>query len=430
MLYFFCFRAACRPSAALALSVVFFTGAHAQPLQTTLPADSPPTATATAPRSSPSLRLALEAAWALSPAARSADSRRAEIQARARAAASWINGAPGATLAQRSDRFSANRGFREYEAELELPLWSPGVRGATQRELLARRLNFAPQQLVARLKLAAEVRELAASLAIARTERDLAERKHSEARALAQDVERRVKAGDTARVDSLQAQSQVAQAASGSEQAGAALKRLQNQWLALTGLAEAPPLDEALPPRSALANPDHPVVQAAQAQVQTAQAKLELTEADKRDPMSLGVGVTRERATFGATGETSLRLALKIPFGGDNRNGPRIAAARAELDAAQAEADAVVRQTRHELASASAGLDAARRIEATMAERARLGQEVQALVAKAFRLGESDLPTRLRADNEKFEADLSLARARIGTQRATSQLNQALGLLP
>ena len=65
-----------------------------------------------------------------------------------------------------------------------------------------------------------------------------------------------------------------------------------------------------------------------------------------------------------------------------------------------------------------------------MAERARLSTEVQALVAKAYRLGESDLPTRLRADSEKFEADLSLARARVGLQRAISQLNQALGLLP
>jgi cobalt-zinc-cadmium efflux system outer membrane protein len=410
------------------LLVFVATAAHAQP--TSPPASAPSYVLVSASGNSPTVRDALEAAWALSPAARSADNRRAELQARQRAAASWINGAPSATLAQRSDRFNANRGFREYEAELELPLWSPGVRGATERELAAQRLSFEPQQQLARLKLATEVRELAANLAVARTERDLAERKLSEARTLAQDVERRVKAGDTARVDSLQAQSQVAQAASGSEQAEAALKRLHNQWLALTGLSTVPPLNEPPPTPSALTSSDHPVLQAAQALVHAAQAKLALTEADKRDPMSVGVSVTRERATFGAAGETSLRLALKIPFGGDNRNASRIAAARAELEAAQADADAAVRHTSGELASASAGLDAARRTEATMAERARLSQEVQALVAKAFRLGESDLPTRLRADNEKFEADLSLARARVGMQRAISQLNQALGLLP
>lgn len=392
-------------------------------------ASSAPAASAAA-RNGPSLRQALDAAWALSPAARSTDSRRAEMEARERAASSWINGSPSALLAQRSDRFNNNGGFREYEAELELPIWSPGVRGAAQRELAAQRLGFEPQQGAARLKLAAEVREAAAGLALARTDRELATRKHNEALALAQDVARRVKAGDSARVDGLQAQSLVQQAASTREQAEVALARLQNQWLALTGLAAAPSLDEALPSGKPVLHPDHPAIQAAQTRVQAAQAKLELSEADRRDPMAIGVGVTRERATFGAAGETSLRLALKIPFGTDNRNAPRIAAARAELDAAQAAFDAVQRLIQGELASATAELDAARRTQVSMAERARLGQEVQELVAKAYRLGESDLPTRLRADSEKFEADLSLARARVGLQRAISQLRQALGLLP
>ncbi len=401
--------------------------------QIALPRPVPSLAGATAPTGGTSLREALDAAWALSPAARSADNRRAEIAARERAASSWINGSPSALLAQRSDRVNNNGGFREYQAELELPIWSPGVRGATQRDLAAQRLGFEPQQFAARLRLAAEVREVAASLALARTERDLATRKQSEALTLAQDVERRVKAGDSARVDGLQAQSLVQQAASTREQAEVALARLQNQWLALTRLAASPSLEETpppLPPANVTVTPDHPAIQAAQARVQVAQTKLELSETDRRDPMAIGVGVARERATFGAASENSLRLALRIPFGTDNRNAPRIAAARAELDAAQAELDSAQRLIQGELASALAQLDAARRTQVSMAERARLGQEVQELVAKSYRLGESDLLTRLRAESEKFEADLSLARARVGLQRAISQLNQALGLLP
>jgi len=398
--------------------------------QTAPPRPPPSLAGAAAPTGGTSLREALDAAWALSPAARSADSRRAQLQARERAASSWINGSPSALLAQRSDRFNNNGGLREYEAELDLPIWSPGVRGAAQRELAALRVGFDPQLQVARLKLAAEVREAAASVAVARTERDLAERKHSEALTLAQDVARRVNAGDSARVDGLQAQSLAQQAASGREQAQQALARLQNQWLALTGLAGVPLLDETQPSANPVLSPEHPALQAAQTRVQAAQASLELSETDKRDPMSIGVGITRERSAFGAASENSVRLAIKIPFGTDNRNAPRIAAARAELDAAQAELDATQRQVQTELASALAEFDAARRTQASMAERARLSTEVQALVAKAYRLGESDLPTRLRADSEKFEADLSLARARVGLQRAISQLNQALGLLP
>jgi len=392
---------------------------------------APPAVVALAPAAAgPSLREALDAAWALSPAARSADNRRADVQAREHAAASWINGSPSVLLAQRSDRFSNNGGFREYEAELELPIWSPGVRSSSQRELAAQRLAFEPGQLVARLKIAAAVRETAASLALARTEGELARRKHSEALVLAQDVERRVQAGDSARVDGLQAQSLVQQAASERDQAELALTRLQHQWLALTGLAAVPALEEVVPAGNTSVQPGHPALLAAQTRVQAAQARLAFSEADRRDPMAVGVGVTRERAGFGAAGETSLRLALKIPLGTDRRNAPRIAAARAELDEAQADLDTAQRQTQGDVASAMAELEVARRTEASMAERARLSTEVQALLAKAWRLGESDLPTRLRADGEKFEADLSLARARGGLQRAISRLNQSLGLLP
>ncbi len=430
MSFFSALRLARPACAVLTLSAALACAAGAP-----IPPPSPPSPSlsrdpAVPARQGPSLREALDAAWALSPAARSADSRRAGVQARERAASSWIDGAPSVLLAQRSDRFSNNGGFREYEAELELPLWSPGVRSASQREVAAQRLAFEPQQLLARLRVAADVREVAAALAVAHTERELAARKHSEALALAQDVARRVTAGDSARVDGLQAQSLVEQAASGRDQADIAWTRLRHRWLALTGLPESPALDEALPPARPGIQPDHPALLAAQTRLQAAQARLALSETDRRDPVAIGVGVTRERASFGAAAENSLRMAIRIPLGTDSRNAPRIAAARAELDDAQAELDAVQRQTQGELASALAELEAARRTQAGMAERARLSSEVQTLMARSYRLGESDLPSRLRADSEKFEADLSLARARVGLQRAISQLNQALGLLP
>lgn len=373
----------------------------------------------------PTLRQALDAAWALSPASRAATHRLDELQARERAAQSLVSGPLSATLAHRTDRLNANGGLREYEAELELPLWNPGVRSATQRQTGAERAAFEPQQALARLKLAGELRELAAQAAQARAERDLAARKLDEATRLAADVERRVKAGDTARVDALQSQAAARQAEGAVAQADAALSRAQNQWRALSGL----PLPGALDEQPGTAT-DHPAVLAAQAQLRTAQTRLALADADRRDPMALGVGVTRERAAVGAASETSLRFALRIPLGGDTRNAARLAAARAELDTAQAEADAATRQTSAEQAAATAALDAARRNENLAAQRAMLATQVQALLVKAYQLGESDLPTRLRADNDKFDADLSLARARIDVQRATAQLNQALGLLP
>jgi outer membrane protein, heavy metal efflux system len=177
-------------------------------------------------------------------------------------------------------------------------------------------------------------------------------------------------------------------------------------------------------------SPNHPALRFARAQVGSAQARLALANADKRDPMALAVGIARERSNFAASSDTTLRIALRIPLGGDNRNAPRQSAARADLDAAQADADAVERQLPLELAAARADLLAARAAEAAARERMRLSTEVQTLITKSWRLGDSDLPTRLRADNEQFEASMSLARATVDVQRAIANLNQAHGLLP
>ena len=104
--------------------------------------------------------------------------------------------------------------------------------------------------------------------------------------------------------------------------------------------------------------------------------------------------------------------------------------AKGELDAAEAEGDAVTRQVSADWVAARADVVAARANEEALQARAKLSDEVQALFAKSYRLGESDLPTRLRAENERFEADLALGRARVETQRALSRLHQSLGGLP
>ena len=393
-------------------------------------------ALAQTPNQPPTLRQALDAAWEISSQSRSLDNRRSELAAKEKAAGSWISGEPVAGLAHRTDRLNKNDGFREVEAEIEFPLWNRGVRAATQADLAAQRLDFDGQFALSKLKLAGELRALAASAATAQVELDLNKRKLLEANALTQDLMRRVKAGENARVDALQTQVLVQQAQAAMAQAEGQLARVQSQWRSLTGLATVAPLEEklaAMAANEAIAAPisaDHPALRQSQAQLSGAQAKLALANADKRDPISVGVGIARERGSFAASNETTLRFALRIPLGGDNRNAPRQAAARAELDASQADLDALQRQLLAEVAAANAELLAARTVQIAASERVRLSNEVQTLITKSWRLGDSDLPTRLRADNEQFEASLSLARAAIDVQRAIANLNQAHGVFP
>jgi cobalt-zinc-cadmium efflux system outer membrane protein len=73
---------------------------------------------------------------------------------------------------------------------------------------------------------------------------------------------------------------------------------------------------------------------------------------------------------------------------------------------------------------------AARQQLAAAEQRATLARENRGFYDKSFRLGESDLPTRLRVDSEAFEAERALGRARIALALGISQLRQSLGLLP
>lgn len=374
---------------------------------------------------SASLREASDAAWALSPQVRALQHRQSELDARGRAASSFLSGPPSVSLSHRTDRVGSNGGLRESEAEISAPLWNPGVRSATAAQVEADRSLLQREQLAARARLTGEVRDLAAQVALAEVERELAARKMAEASTLASDVERRVRAGDAARVDLLQAQGLAQQARAASEQAQAAVARLHAQWRALTGLAQVARLDEA--PGVAQ---EHPAVSAAQAQIRAAESRLNLAVADKRDPVEVGVGFTRERPAFGAANETSMRLAVRIPLRSYGRNAPRVAAARAELATAEAESDAAQRTVDSERIAARAELDAAVRAEASAAERARLANESRALIARSYQLGEADLPSRLRAETEHSEAQLAHARAQVETRRAISKLNQALGVLP
>ncbi len=369
----------------------------------------------------PTLAQAAEAAWLLSPQARSLESRRSEFDAKARAAAFPLPALPTVSLAHKAGR----GGAAETEAELSAPLWPSGLRSATAAQVEAERAALDAHIGTVKLKAASEARELAAQAAIARVEGEAARRKALEGSTLASDLERRVKAGESARIDLLRAQSDQRSAQGMASQAEGALARALASWRALTGLSEMAALDEARTPPGA-----HPLIVAAEAQARAARARLSAVEADRRDPMEVGVGLVRERAGGGAATESSVRISLRVPLGGDIRNGARIAAARAELDAAEADLDAARRQTAAEHEAAERELQASERARDLAVERERFAVEAQSLVAKSYRLGESDLPTRLRADAERSEAELARARAVIEARRALSKVNQSNGAMP
>ena len=378
---------------------------------------------------SQSLRDALEGAWSRQPAARATGAREDELAAKRDAATALFPEPPSVNLGYRTDRPNQDTGIRELEGVVSLPVWAPGTRNAAQAVARAETAQFDSGLRAQRWRLAGEVREAYWQARLAATEQDLAIRKVEEAVALAADVERRLKAGDLARTDLNQARvaEQLARAALADTRTRT--YRAAQAFTVLTGLKALPSVTEAV----AVPVPEldaHPQLAAAGRTVAAARAKLGQATVATRDPPEIELGLRRERGAFGEAYANSVMVGIKLPFGTDARNRPRITAASAEL----IETDVALMLERQKLAAEIDGaafeLERTREIEELSAERFRLAVDTQNLFAKAFTLGELDLPARLRAENERFDAERALTRARIEAGRAISRLNQARGLLP
>ncbi|MBL8382458.1 MAG: TolC family protein, partial [Burkholderiales bacterium] len=144
----------------------------------------------------------------------------------------------------------------------------------------------------------------------------------------------------------------------------------------------------------------------------------------------LGVGTFRERTEFVKPWEQIVTFRLRVPFGSENRNRPRLAAANVELIEAQAAQAVAAAQVAAEAASAERELVAAEAALPLAESRAALARDTRELVGRGFRAGEFDLVTRLRAEREHAEAHLARARAVLEAGRANARLKQAWGILP
>ena len=355
---------------------------------------------------------------------------------------------PSLDLSTRTDRYNRDRGAREVETGIALPLWLPGEKDGTRALADARKEALDARTLAARLQLAAELRSAWWAWQQAGQDQQVAQARADNAARLASDVERRMKAGDLSRADLNQAQgAQAAAQAALAESRVAALaaaRRLQS----LTGQpprpADGPPQTEPEPAANALpaaladedgadaegAASGHPLLQDLAQRSAVSRRALELASRQTRANPEIAISTRRDRSAAGEMTDQTWALALRLPFSSTPRNQARIAEANADL----IEAETQLRLERQRLAqegeTARAQLDAARLQLAAAETRARLAAENRGFYDKAFRLGEADLPTRLRIELEAFEAERQAVRSRIQAAAALSQLRQALGLLP
>jgi cobalt-zinc-cadmium efflux system outer membrane protein len=395
------------------------------------PAAFPPASPASAPiptAGTVSLRAALEAAWQRAVVAREREGqrRRAEVD-RAVASSLWA-APPSLAMSHRDDRLQGNAGRRETEIGVAVPLWLPGQRAARAGTAEAAATQALAAEQVARLRLAGDLREAAWQLAALQAEMAQAEAQAQALKQLADDVDRRVRAGDLARADALAAQAEALAASALKTDVQQRLQAARSRWTFLTGLTAAPDLKADLATEAPAAA--HPELQFASQSTELARQRVELMRRSRRDAPELTIGVRQDTPGRAESSQGSLVVGLRLPFGTDDRNRPLEAAALTELDVAQTQERRLRERLDSDIAAArEAQRSAQAQLEAETA-RARLLRERTTLIDKSFRAGETPLPDLLRALAAAAQADSAAARQTAALGLARARLQQALGLLP
>ncbi|MFN7835482.1 MAG: TolC family protein [Burkholderiaceae bacterium] len=374
------------------------------------------------------LRAAVNLAWQRSPQARTLEARRDEVLASGDAAHALTAGAPAIGLAQRSDRWSDQNGRRETEVSLSAPVWLPGQKSARQTLVQASADDLEAQIANTRLALAGEVRERLWAVAAAREALSEAQDHIGRLEALADEVMRRVKAGDLARTDGMLAQQELLASRAALGLAQARVNEALSRYRTLTGQPDTPP-PVVEPIGSTPADP-HPRMIAARTALQHAQASLNVVNVSRSDPPTAGVAMRREQDSNVASANRTIRLSIQIPIGTRARNRPLETAAYTQIETATAEARQAesalqtdIDLARQQLAVTQEALDMA-------SSRTVLALDHFQLIEKAFRLGERGLADVLRAQSLVHEADAAERQQRVAVGLAHARLNQALGILP
>lgn len=376
-----------------------------------------------------SLRTALDQAWEKNPQAQTLEAKRTESVAQGIAANSLLPGAPAVILGHRNDQLSNNAGVREWEAGIALPVWLPGQRDARQRQAQVGRNGLEANILALRLRLAGELREVVWQVRQVEAQSRLDEARALTAKKLAEDVAKRVQAGELAKTDLNLAQNEWRTAQAAVLQNRNRLLQAQQAYATLTGTTVLP--DDS--PENVQSKPltaDHPLIEEARLAIEIAQAQMHVVSHSRRDNPELELSTRRARGNLNNPYAHTVALALRLPLATDARNLPLMSAAQTALARAQSEYTRARLTLEYQRQQADQALKAADQLLDLARQQRTASAENLDLIQKSFSLGESDLFTLLRARAAAFEAEQAYNQQEIAQALSRARLNQAQGVLP
>jgi len=353
-----------------------------------------------------------------------------EISALEQRSNSLLAGAMSISANYTDDFVSNNDGAREFEAEVELPLWNWGQRQtsmavATQAHELSAR-HFA----LIKLKVAGLIREALWSMKLADIRYQQGVATLDISKKLLEKVVLRVKLGDLPKFDLLLAQSNHLEKKSTLVQLEAEVMHARKSYFTLTQMQQMPAHFEETQSILTTIPTTHPELEFFQAQIQRLEAELAWVKSSGSGQPTLTLGAKSEQGSRDETTSESILLGISVPFGGEAHLAPEIAAVKIELTNVLIAREHVYRnlerelhEAEHEIAVTSTELKIAAELKIIALEQLEMAQF-------GFAEGEINLLDVLKIHTK---ADYALQRVKeheVLLQKYIALYNQTVGKLP
>lgn len=355
----------------------------------------------------------------------------AEAGALQRRGDSWLPGYPALYAQYIDDSLSRNRGIKQIQTGIQLPLWMWGQKAAGQHLAEQASANAAEFQRALRYEVAGLVRELLWEIAMAESRLRLAKQVYDVSNRLTNTVRLRVEAGDLARADLLLAQSDNLEKLNAVTEAEADLTQTHQAYSNLTRVERLPgSFEERLSPLVAIAD-NHPAMMAANTTVERARAEVEWVRTSKQgNQPTVLVGTQHDWSQRGLARDDSTNLVVQVPFGGDDYNAPVEADANVKLNQAIADRDLLARQLERALHEVQRRLSVDKAQLAVAQQRKTLSERHFEISRSSFEAGEMELLDLLKIEAAARTAIQDAELLAIQCKRDTARYNQVVGEMP
>jgi cobalt-zinc-cadmium efflux system outer membrane protein len=379
----------------------------------------------------PALQLSevLEKAYARTPMQASLQSRDVMVSAKNRIANAMLPSAPAVGIIHQNDAIGSGRGERDWQAELELPVWQPKQRDNRLKVAEAIQSSTTAGRHSLKLQVAGQLREALWNIAANDNNLSLAINKLQMAKKLQSDVDKRYRAGELAKTDAMLAEQEVLRVEKEKVRAEAEVMHARHRYYLLTGLRELPASYEEK--QSSLEDySQSPIWLEAESKLGLAETERDLAQVESHENMRVLLNVRNSKGAFDTTDNNSVGVHVRVPFGGEASAAPIRAAAEmvvgnalTEREAMRFELEAAMHEAEHNLSVSRAELSIA-------TKQYEIAKESLTLAQKAFQLGETDLVSLLRVQAQTFEAERAFTTRQIQVQWDIARYNQTVGVLP